>query len=268
MQISAITHLLALQLAFQLLLINVAVVSAQTDDQAAAGDDCPPGAICDSTPYIHKLWVAHGVLMLLGFVIMIPMAIFSSLIRKFLPGDAWFKIHALVNWTAVVMILVGFAIAVYIKQVTHDLPHFAMDTPHRAIGLAIFLLLFVHSIWGYFRPHLPKDKKVDFFKEGEITEKTEFADESGVYDTSIRTLSGAPVTQKTRIRIAWEICHRFFGCVILSLGWYNCYSGLAQFEGDENEALLANGPTAVLVLYGICGGILMILVSAKMSRVL
>lgn len=107
-----------------------------------------------------------------------------------------------------------------------------------------------------------------FVEEGEITEKTEFAEDSGAYDTSIRTLSGAPVAQKTRIRIAWEICHRFFGCVILALGWYNCYSGFDQFEGDEDEALFANGPTAVLVLYSIFGAILMILVSAKMSRVL
>lgn len=88
------------------------VTSAPTT--AATDDGCANG-LCDTTPYIRKLWMAHGILMLLGFVIIMPCAIGASLLRKYFPaGHVWFTVHRFLNWSAVIMMIIGFSIAVYI----------------------------------------------------------------------------------------------------------------------------------------------------------
>lgn len=100
-------------------LLALAMTAAQNSTSASAGDDgandddCA-GGICDTTPYIQKLWATHGILMILGWVILIPTAITASLCRRFLPDALWFTIHTFLNWTAFFLIFLSFVIAVYI----------------------------------------------------------------------------------------------------------------------------------------------------------
>jgi len=90
---------------------GTANTTAAVGDDAAATDDCA-GGLCDTTPYIRKLYAAHGILMIFGFLILMPLAIGGSLLRKHLPGDLWFTIHQFLNWTAVVCIFTSFSIVV------------------------------------------------------------------------------------------------------------------------------------------------------------
>lgn len=101
-----------------LFLLNAVLVmanddAAAVDDDPMHGNDCKDGP-CNRTPRIRHLWYAHAILMSVSFLILIPAAIIGSLIRKILPAQLWFKVHTILNWTALTFIFSGFAIAVYI----------------------------------------------------------------------------------------------------------------------------------------------------------
>ena len=134
----------------------------------------------------QQLWVAHGYLMIISFVFLIPLAIAASMLRFMLPGACWFTLHTFLSWLAFLMISTGFGIAVYIVsqdflgpfrktlvswlrcltrisgidpsnqiQKEADFPHFSLDDMHRSVGLAVFLLMTVQVFLAYFRPPLP-----------------------------------------------------------------------------------------------------------------
>lgn len=86
------------------------------DDDPVRGNDCHDGP-CNRTPYIRHLWYAHATLMSISFMILIPSAIIASLIRNILPDanlKIGYKLHLILNGAALVMIVCGFCIAVYI----------------------------------------------------------------------------------------------------------------------------------------------------------
>ena len=323
---------------------------APMNDDPMLGNDCQAGP-CNRTPYIRHLWYAHAILMSISFIILIPSAIIASLLKKFLRVNIGYKIHLILNGTALVLILCGFSIAVYIvstftlllcmlhnakwsvfhdltslvspiqKQVTRSLPHFSMSCNHRAIGLAIFLLLVVHSTLGYFRPAaVPQlraqgddcNEQTEYESEASNTSgdlassKSEDSAESQPHKITLGDISNLHVEcslvhfeqsspnnddhlalesgecepQKTTLsdsssrplefplpRFVWECCHRFFGLVILMLGWYNCVDGFSEYEADyDGETLLVNGPTIFLTLQGIIGAVILFLLSAKASK--
>lgn len=112
--ISSVIHVTLLL--FWLLAMSTVVRSAQAqgslDDVSYA--TTPSFPIEDSTPQIRRLWIVHGVLMMVGFSLFIPIAICGSLIRNFLPGAMWYRIHRVLNWAAVFVITISFCIAGYI----------------------------------------------------------------------------------------------------------------------------------------------------------
>jgi hypothetical protein len=86
------------------------------DDNPAIGNDCQAGP-CNRTPYIRHLWYAHATLMSVSFMILIPSAIMASLIRNLLPAvNLGYKLHLILNGTALILIVCGFCIAVYIVR--------------------------------------------------------------------------------------------------------------------------------------------------------
>jgi hypothetical protein len=92
----------------------------EVDDNPAIGNDCQAGP-CNRTPYIRHLWYAHATLMSVSFMILIPSAIMASLIRNLLPGannnnKIGYKLHLILNGTALILIVCGFCIAVYIVR--------------------------------------------------------------------------------------------------------------------------------------------------------
>ena len=51
-------------------------------------------------PSTQQLWVAHGYLMIISFVFLIPLAIAASMLRFMLPGACWFTLHTFLSWLA------------------------------------------------------------------------------------------------------------------------------------------------------------------------
>lgn len=166
-------------------------------------------------------------------------------------------------------------IAVYIKQVTQDLPHFAMDSPHRALGLAIFILVTIQVIFGFFRPHLPKtldaeEEVLELESNEEISGESSELGGRGFFkakETKATKPAAHAVIQKSPLRFAWEICHRMFGLLMISLAWLNCYSGLGAYQDAEGESLFSD-QACLLAVMGTIGGILLIGFSAKSSMLL
>jgi len=154
-----------------------------------------------------------------------------------------------------------------------------VDSPHRAIGLAIFILVTIHVTLAFYRPHLPKT--VDIDKEPEagsstednVGEQTELEQQHDPNFVSAKTAkfnkpaAHSAVGQKSVLRSAWEICHRMFGVLLLSLAWFNCYTGLGEYEDAEEKALFSD-QTCLLAVVGIIGSLMLIAFSAKSSMLL
>jgi len=127
------------------------------------------------------------------------------------------------------------------------------------MGLAIFTLVTFQATLGFFRPSLPKQ-----FDEGGSTVDL---NDSGEIPSPI-CKSSNPKQGKSTIRLAWEVTHRFFGVVILALGWWNNYSGLQEFEDAEGEQLFARGSSVLVGMMVFFGAALLVLFSAKNSQIL
>lgn len=147
-----------------------------------------------------------------------------------------------------------------------------MDSPHRALGLAIFILVTIQVSFGFFRPHLPKTLDTEE-KALEVKSTEEISGESSELG-GCEFLKAKPtkpaahaVVQKSSLRSAWEICHRMFGLLMLSLAWLNCYSGLGAYQDAEGESLFSD-QACLLAVVGTIGGVLLIAFSAKSSMLL
>jgi len=270
--ISSVIHVAPLLLWFLAMSTDVRSTQAKGSSDYASYASFP---IEDSTPQIRRLWIVHGVLMMVGFSLFIPIAICGSLIRNFLPGAMWYRIHRLLNWAAVAVITISFCIAGYIKQVTGDFPHFAVQNVHRAAGLAIFLLVLAQVTLGACRPDLAKtgDSGEDE-EESESTERIYLPDDESVasskitastrsiYSINIKT-KGPTKAEKGKKRIAWEVFHRILGISVLVLGWWNCYTGLQEFEDRVGEPMFAQASALVLGTAGISGGVLVVFFLVK-----
>jgi hypothetical protein len=111
----------------------------------------------DVTETTFPLWVAHGWFMAIAWSLVGPLAIGSAMLRR-LVGSNWYKIHFYLNMMCVVMTIVGFGLAVAAIKMEQK-PHFVpktskddLDQVHHNAGLAIFIIVILQSVAGYFRP--------------------------------------------------------------------------------------------------------------------
>lgn len=128
------------------------------------------------------------------------------------------------------------------------------------MGLAVFILVACQATLGFFRPSLPKQ----FDEEGGSTVDL---NDSGEIPSPIRKSSN-PKQGKSAFRLGWEVTHRFFGIVIIALGWWNNYSGLQEFEDAEGEQLFTRGSSVLVGMMVFFGATLLVLFSAKNSQIL
>jgi hypothetical protein len=102
-------------------------------------------------------WAAHGWLMAIAWGFFGPLAIGAAMLRR-LVGSNWYKIHFYLNMMCVVLTIVGFSLAVVATNMEQK-PHFPRrtsqgdhETVHHNAGLAIFIIVILQSVAGYFRP--------------------------------------------------------------------------------------------------------------------
>jgi cytochrome b561 len=169
------------------------------------------------------LWMAHGILLAIAWGLLAPLAIGSSMLRKFLPaGPLWLTIHFYTNVLVLVLTLISFIIAVIATQQqtpSGASPRHFQNGAHTAIGLAVMILVIVQAAGGYFRAPAPKKNP-----DGSVQDK-------------------AP------IRVLWEFVHKGLGLGLLILCWYQVADGLelyANFFAVNNFSPIFLGITCAL----------------------
>ena len=202
----------------------------------------------DADPTTKFLWILHGTVLSVAWGVFVPLGVGASLVRsgivKYItPNDEgfWFKLHFFFNMSAVILTVVGFAIAV-LNISSANGTHF--EGLHPVIGLIVFCACILQGLMGYFRPSLPKKKPAT--KEEATHTKTndpetnsatnaEGSDDEHHHHNS----NGNPCgdEEKSLTRVIWEYGHRLFGVALLALAWFNCHTGMEEI-GEKYVGLL------------------------------
>jgi len=194
------------------------------------------------------LWMIHGILAAVAWAVLVPLAVGSSLIRDALHDQfglsvgAWFQLHRGLNMAAFLCTTIAFSIAVHLLN-DIGAEHFTTLT-HHTLGLVIFVLAFVQSLSGVFRPHSPHppiesaadEKQKPQSDEEEPTKQPGVSEKQGTENKSIA-------------RVAFEIGHRVMGVALLGMSWWQIQNGWGLFAGRFGEDSIES------VWWGIIGGI-------------
>ncbi|KAG7358461.1 cytochrome b561 [Nitzschia inconspicua] len=149
---------------------------------------------------------------------------------------------------AVIFTIFGFVFAILATLAEGDLPHFQKET-HQKAGLAIFMLIIVQALAGFFRPSpnpprgdCSNDQKDAVSRHSDSTSEDGKVREKSVHEENQENSSEGDSKHRSRwIRQYCEYVHRFLGVTLLVLGWYNCQSGIVlqseKFEQDDEQTL-------------------------------
>jgi len=99
-----------------------------------------------SSVAVDALRTAHGVLMFLGWGVIIPLGMLVARYFRHVPGAIWFEIHRVLQPFGYLLALIGFIIILI------DVGG-AIEVPHGQFGLAIMIGGFFQILFAIFRPH-------------------------------------------------------------------------------------------------------------------
>lgn len=196
-----------------------------------------------------NVWLTHGILALVAWGLLSPLATLSSIFRpqifpdprwdrsdrNSLVGRTWVKVHRYLYETVILLTWILFFIAVGGVRPGH---HF--NSAHKIVGFVIFLATPV--LWGLGRvlmpPKLKKTKKTktatttrehdDHGEPGEITTLISSTMSSARNDDALEAMeSQAPPREaSTTLILVWS--HRSLGLVVSVLALWEIYSGLGM----------------------------------------
>jgi hypothetical protein len=148
----------------------------------------------------RSLWKAHGWCAALAWGIFSPLAIGVAMLRYWFPNGLWLKMHQYLNYAVVTTTILAFVFGVV--AIRSETPsggnpnHFGSSpSPHRFVGLVLFLLVLFQTASGKYRPNNPA--------KGE---------------------------EKSLTRRSWEILHRVLGLSLLAISWYQIESGINIYQ--------------------------------------
>jgi hypothetical protein len=207
------------------------------------------GLTAASDPNEYKnLWIWHGILMALSWVILIPIAILCSVARALLPNmekGLWFQLHRGLNIMGVLFSMIGFAVAVYIiaKEQGSSAKHFTQKTHHK-IGLAVTVLALVNAMVGIFRPAAPHAP----LHPVAVGEDDHYDDDAEGHDDKKGPTAPASLPPKTTARIAFEYGHRVLGLSAILLAWFNVGTGAELLHERYSEDIADYALVAWIVM--------------------
>jgi len=175
-----------------------------------------------------KLVVIHGVLMVIVWGLVVPVAIGASLLRDILPTGAWMRLHKGLSLFGLVCVAIGFStIVARIHFIPFEYPHFRATT-HSVVGFLVCIFFVMQVIIGICRPVLPSPPP-----EGPTMSDPENGQSDGTKEHGR--------IHKSAGRIAFEVGHRIFGVTVLAMAWYSIHSGIkiyASRTGDDWSAIV------------------------------
>jgi len=175
----------------------------------------------------RTLWKIHGYFATLAWGLFSPMAIGVAVLRYWFPNGLWLKIHQYLNYIVVGLTILAFGFAV--AAIKSETPaggnpnHFSSSpSPHRFMGLILFLVVLFQTVGGQYRPHNPA--------KGE---------------------------EKHWTRRMWEGLHRVFGLSLLATAWYQIESGIRIYQNLFEDSATTN---LSAIFWGIVGTVCAIIV--------
>lgn len=109
----------------------------------------------------QKVFVAHGVLLTLAFMVILPLgALQARMFRTFVPGKWWFMAHWILQWPlSSVFIIVGLALAV---REVDKLQSDEQGSTHKKCGIALVIVYVVQCCYG---------GVIHFYKPAKVTRR-------------------------------------------------------------------------------------------------
>jgi len=162
----------------------------------------------------------HGILAVVIFGAMMPLAILASALRKYLNQkimnkELWYIIHSGFNYTSAVLVVVLF---IYIVMGKNGVNASHFTNAHEIIGLIVIILVPMQVLLGTFRTtpavHAPSSKN------DEEDDDDENADKFTEDDSKKNCLS----------RAQWYILHALLGTSIVAISMYQLQSGIYHYD--------------------------------------
>lgn len=200
-------------------------------------------AIVDRIDTYEVFFAVHGILAILAFGVIMPIAITASRARSLLNFEfqkkkAWYVIHTKMNSLSytLTIVLVGLVVVAHGKK---GKAHF--KGTHEVVGLVTLLLMTVQVVAGVLRPNpYPPTKEV----ETEVDTAGNLTDEV----TQVQT------EPKVRlVRTVWQKSHIVMGISTLGCGIYQMHSGVKLYS------TLFRTKSYVGALWGVLGSVFFLL---------
>jgi len=160
-----------------------------------------------STKNYTKIFAAHGIMAVIAWAFLTPIAIASSFLRSLFSTPLWFKIHMYFNCISFVLTLTAFILAV-------------VNTPreewfgnsHFVAGWVLMGLSTFNVLAGIFRPNANKDLRAKSVSEH--------------LRNSLHGVKGC------EIRPIWEVLHKLIGFGTMGLALWQMQSGLKLLKDE------------------------------------
>jgi hypothetical protein len=165
----------------------------------------------------RSAWIAHGIVALLTFGLIVPTAISAALFRDFLPAY-WIYIHVFFNLSTFLLSFIAVCMAITTMNSLGDKNEGHLKELHHIAGLLLLLLVSFQTANGFLRP--PRE-----FVTDDEEDSTPGAIHSSVWES-----------QKFTPRTLWQLVHRCVGIVIFALGTWQVRSGLAIYARKFSTA--------------------------------
>lgn len=247
------------------------------EDQARQNEDDSPD---DEEPLVedhpHKnIWLAHACLMTLGWGLLVPVAIGSSVIRNLFSDGVWLQIHRMFNSMALFLTIVGFALAFYAVRDTEESTTNArgevdiiVENTHRFVGVIVVLLGIIQALTGYVRPQAAEELTHIVEAENHPNIEVEDHHQQAAATTTTRESQLNIVENKSTRRKVWELQHRLLGMGLIGCSWYNIHRGISIFEDRFGNLLEDDERSMTEIFWGaVIGLVVSFLVLATIARV-
>ena len=173
-----------------------------------------------------SFWLIHGGLLMLSWVILCPVGICVSLLRKSLPSY-WHKIHVYCHAAAMLFTAVAILVAVL---ATKKEGRTSMQTSHSYFGIIVLILLVILAFASFGNPDLTQNQNKErppLFSISQFNRVVRLrVTMNGIETIDLEEASPEALSREKPVAASAGVTlHRLIGLLILLLAWLSIYTG-------------------------------------------